>query len=133
MEKGSWSFDNDYARNVANLGVDNSLSSHTDNFRNEFLILSERDTFGIMGDFGTPQKRFSIIFSKANTKFCINLVYNGDNSYLFVNRNKIFKFKFSNRNIIRNKNFTNQFCLESLVNKFSYVEAEEVSLKKKSV
>ena len=57
MEKGSWSFDNDYARNVMNFGVDSSLSSHTDNLRNEFLILSERDTFGIHGGFGAPQKK----------------------------------------------------------------------------
>ena len=61
------------------------------------------------------------------------MLYNGDNSYLFVNRNEIFKFKFSNRNVNSNKNVTNQFYLESIVNKFSYVKAEEVSLKKKCV
>ena len=29
--EGSWSFDNDYARNVVIFGVDNSASSHMDN------------------------------------------------------------------------------------------------------
>ena len=33
---GSWSFDNDLARNVIILGVDNTLSSHTDNDNNFF-------------------------------------------------------------------------------------------------
>ena len=35
----SWSFGNDFARNAANFGVDNSLSSHNDNCKNKFLEL----------------------------------------------------------------------------------------------
>ena len=31
------------------------------------------------------RKKFSINFSKANTKLCLSLHYNADNSYLFVN------------------------------------------------
>ena len=33
----SWSFDNDFARNVISFGVDNSSSSHSDNSKNNFL------------------------------------------------------------------------------------------------
>ena len=33
---GSWSFDNDTARNVINFGVDNSSSSHADYHKNNF-------------------------------------------------------------------------------------------------
>ena len=33
---GSWSFDNDTAKNVILFGVDNSLSSHADNHKNNF-------------------------------------------------------------------------------------------------
>ena len=65
----SWSFDNDFARNI----------------KNNFLILSEGPTFGINGSFGSPEKHFDINFSKVSTKFCLNLHYNHDNSYLFVN------------------------------------------------
>ena len=36
--KGEWSFGNDYARNVIIFGVDNSLSSHADNLKNNLLI-----------------------------------------------------------------------------------------------
>ena len=35
------------------------------------------------------KKKFDINFSKANTKVCLSLQYNADNSYLFVNGKKI--------------------------------------------
>ena len=80
---GSWSFGNDFARNVVIFGVDNSSSSH-DNRNNNFLILGESPTYGINGSFGSLEKTFSINFSKANIKFCLSLHYNPDSSYLFV-------------------------------------------------
>ena len=122
--KVEWYFDNDYARNVIIFGVDNSSSSHADNLRNDFLILGEGDTFGINGSFGAPEKKFRINFSKANTKFCLSLHYNGDNSYLFVNGKEIFKFKAD----IKNVNFPTQFCLGSIFNRFRAIESREVPL-----
>ena len=56
-------------------------------------MLGEGHTFNINGCFGAPEKKCSINFSKANTKFYLSLYYNADNSYLFVNRKKIIKFK----------------------------------------
>ena len=35
-EAGSWSFGNEFARNVGIFGVDNSSSSHTGNLKNDF-------------------------------------------------------------------------------------------------
>ena len=70
---GSWSFNNDAARNVIIFGVVNSSSCHADNRKSNFLILGEGPTFGINGSFGPPEKKFSINFSKANTKFCLSL------------------------------------------------------------
>ena len=55
----------------------------------------------------------------------MSLHYNGDNSYLFVNRNELCRFKANNGNV----NFLSQFCLGSISNKFSNTEAEELSLK----
>ena len=98
---GSWSFNNDTARNVIIFGADNSSSSHADNF-------------GINGSFGAPEKKFSNNFAKANTKFCLSLHYNADNSYLIVNGKGIFKFKADNENV----NFITQFCLGSISNGF---------------
>ena len=43
-------------------------SSHADNSKNDFLVLEKGPTFGINGSFGSPEKKFSINFSKANTK-----------------------------------------------------------------
>ena len=105
-------------------GVDNSSSSHSENPKNNFLILGEGPTFGINGSFGSPEKKFRINFTKANTKFCLSLYYNGDNSNLFVNGKEIYKFKADNKNI----NFPTQFCLGSISNGFSNTEFTEVYL-----
>ena len=52
-------------------------------------------------------KTIDVNFSKAKTKFCLSLHCHADNSYLFVNRKEIFKFKADNGNI----NFLSRFCL----------------------
>ena len=67
---GSWSFDNDTARNVITFGVDNSSSSDVDNRKNNVLVLGEGPTFRINKSFGLAHKNFIISFSKTNTKFC---------------------------------------------------------------
>ena len=59
---------------------------------NNFLVLDEDPTYGINESFGSPEKRFSINFSKANAKCCLSFHYNEDNN-LFVDEKKIFKFK----------------------------------------
>ena len=43
--KGSQTFNDNFARNVIIFGVDNSSSSHTNNLKNDFLILGERKYF----------------------------------------------------------------------------------------
>ena len=92
--------------------VDNSLSSYTDNRKNNFIVLGEGDTFDIGGSFGASERKFSINFRKAKTKLYLSLHYNGDNSNLFVNKNV---------------NFSNQFYQGSISLR---VEAEKVSLKR---
>ena len=82
---GSWSFDNDFAGDVIISGADNSSSSHSDNRKNDCLILGQGPTYGINGSFRLPDKKFNISFTKTNTTFCLSLHYNADNSYLFVN------------------------------------------------
>ena len=46
---------------------------------------------GIVGNdsVATVEKKFCINFSKANTKFCLSLHYNGNESYLYVNKTEI--------------------------------------------
>ena len=82
---GSWSFDNDTAWNVIIFEVDNSY--HLILIQAKILILGEGPAFGINESFSSPEKKFSINFSKAKTKFCLSLNHNANNSYLFVNGN----------------------------------------------
>ena len=69
------------------------------------------------------KKKFSI--SKANTKFCLSLHYNGNNSYLFINGKEIYKFKTSNKNV----NLPTRFFLRSISNKLGAIDFKEVWLK----
>ena len=46
------------------------------------------------------------MFTKANTKFCLSLHYNGANRYLFVNGKEIHKFAANDPEV-----FPNNLCL----------------------
>ena len=120
-----WDFDNDFSRNVVIFGDDNRSSSHTDNRNNNILVLGKGPTYGINWSFGSPEKKFSINFSKANTKFCLGLHYNTDYNYLLVNGKEISNFKVDNENV----NFITQFCFGSISNGFTTIEYREVYLK----
>ena len=121
---GSWSFDNYTAKNVVIFGVGKSPSSHADNRKNNFLVLSEGPNFGINGSFGLAEGKFSINFLKANPKFCLIFYYNADNNRLFVNGKEIFNFKADSKDV----NFPVQFCLGIICNRFSATESRQVFL-----
>ena len=123
--EGLWSFENDLATVTVIFAVDNSSSSHSDNDKNNFLILGGSPTYGINCSFGLPEKKgFSINFTKANTKFCLSLHYNADNSCLFVNGKEMLKFKADDKSV----NVPAQFCLGNISNGFSAAESRDVSL-----
>ena len=50
----------------------------------------------------TAEKKYSVSFTKSNTKFSLSLYYNGADSYLFVNVTEIIKFKAKDSEIIAN-------------------------------
>ena len=62
----SWSFDNDFTRNVLSFGVDNSSSSHSD--KNNLLILGEGPTLmeALLED---QKKSLVLILLKRTQKF----------------------------------------------------------------
>ena len=70
-----------------------SSSSHVDNRKANILVLGKRQTYNINGGFTVAEKKFSINFSEAKTKFCFNAPYNGDNSYLFVTGQELYSLK----------------------------------------
>ena len=58
---------------------------------------------------------FSINFTKANTKLCLSIHYNVDNSYLFINVKEIFKFKAENKILTFQLNFASEEYLMDLM------------------
>ena len=53
------------------------------------LILGDSPTYGINGSFGSPEKKFNINLTEANTKFCLSLHYNADNICLLMERKSL--------------------------------------------
>ena len=71
-------------RNVIIFGVDMSSSSKIDNQKKDILILGKGPKQGLEHTL-SAEKMYSVNFTENNKKFCLNLHYNGANSYLFVN------------------------------------------------
>ena len=112
---GSWSFENYFARNVVIFGVDNSSSFNGDNRKNIFSVLGEGPTYGINGSFGSPEKNFSINLRKANTKFCLGLHYNADNSYFLLMEKKSLNLQLTMKMLTFQLNFASDVFLMDLV------------------
>ena len=84
---------------------------HTENCKNDFLMLGEGPT-DINYSLGFAEQRFSTNFTKAKQQFCLSSHYNSDNDCLFVSGIEIYNFKSNNRRV----NFPNQFFLGSISN-----------------
>ena len=78
-------------------------------------VLGEGATYGNNGSFGSPEKKFSANFTKANTKFCLISHYNADNSYLFVNGKKSLNLKPDMKMLTFQLNFVSGACLMDLM------------------
>ena len=76
-----------------------STSTHIDNKKKEKLVLGRGPTQRLESTL-TAEKIYSINFTVTNNKFCLSLHYNGGNSYLFVNRTEIIKFKAKDLEIV---------------------------------
>ena len=70
-----------------------SSSVHANNKTKDILILGGGLTQGLDNTTLTSEKKYSINFTKNNTKFCLSLHYNRADSYLFVNGTEIHKLK----------------------------------------
>ena len=82
-------------------GADTSTSIHIDNKKKDKLVLGRGPTQGLESTL-TAEKMYSINFTVTKKKLCLSLHYNGANSYLFVNRTEIYKFKTKDSNILAN-------------------------------
>ena len=77
------------------------MSSFTkiDNRKKDILILDKGPTQGLEHP-PSAEKMYSINFTKNKKKYCVSLLYNGANSYLFVNGVAIYKFKAKDSKIV---------------------------------
>ena len=76
----------DSGGNVIISGVDNSSSSHSNNWKNNVLVLAEVPTDDVNDSIGTAEQKFGLNLIKRKTKFCLSLHYNDDNSYLLTRK-----------------------------------------------
>ena len=53
-------------------------------------MVGEGNTFGINRTFGAQEKKFDINTTNGKARAYLNLHYNGDNSYLFINARKVY-------------------------------------------
>ena len=89
-------------------------SPHIENKKKDILILGKDPIQGLGEHSLTVEKMSSINFTKENTKFYLSLHYNGANSYLFVNRKEIIKFKAKDSEIV-----PTPLCLGNITKEFS--------------
>ena len=74
------------ARNVLIFGADMSFSTHANNRANNIYVVGELFIQGINDTTIYAEKKFYRNFADPVKKFMLSLHYNGDDSYLFVNR-----------------------------------------------
>ena len=65
------------------------------------------------------RKKYSINFTKSNTKFCLSLHYNRENSYLFVNGTEIHRFKSKSFDMDKGEPISRKISLGNISTGFS--------------
>ena len=110
------------ARNVIVFGADMSGSVHASNKTQNILVLGKAFIQKINNTTIHAEKMYSPNFSVENKIFVLSLHYNGDNSYLFLNGQKVTQFKAEKSEIKANRMF-----LGSLVGSNAYNEISELS------
>ena len=91
--------------------------------KKDILILGKGPTQGLEHTL-SAEKMYSINFSVARNKFCLSLLYNGANSYLFVNGTEIIKFKAKYSEIV-----ATPLCLGNISKNLSADNMDKTGLK----
>ena len=110
-------------KKVIIFGADMSFSTHATSKANSIYVLGDWLEQGINDTTIYAEKVFSFNFTEVEKKFVLSLLYNGDNSYLFVNGKQELKFKAKNDQIINEK-----FCLGNLSTDWTNDEARHTRL-----
>ena len=64
-----------------------------DDKKRDILILGKDPTQGVDDTTLTAEAQYSVNFSRSNRKNCLSMHYNGNNSFLYVNAIKVYRFK----------------------------------------
>ena len=100
-----------------------SSSIHANNRANNILVLGKDFLQGVNSTTIYAEKLYSTNFTVTNKNFSLSLDYNGDNSYLFVNRKQIAKFKAADSEIV-----PYPLCLGNISKDFSSINATNTGL-----
>ena len=93
-----------------------SSSVHANNKVSNILVLGRDLIQGISDTTIYAEKTYLINFTKSRVRFCLSLLYNGDNSYVFVNGTEICKFKAKK---YETKDCQTEICLGNISRDFS--------------
>ena len=114
------------ARNVLIFAADMSFSVHATNRANHIYLMGTGLTQGINDTTIYVEKNFYRNFTDFGKKFMISvksLLYNGDESYLFVNCSQELKFKAKTDQLVKEK-----LCIGNLSDQWTTSESEKTGL-----
>ena len=110
-------------RNVLIFGVHENSVVHSNNKANNIFIMGDGFVQGINDTTLYAEKTYYKKFSAVDEKFVLSLHYNGDNSYLLVNRKQELKFKAKDEQIVKEK-----LCLGNISDDWTASNAEKTGL-----
>ena len=79
--------------------ADMSLFVHINNKKKDILNFVEWPTQGLDDTTLTEEEKYPINFRQSGKRFVLSLLYNGSNSFLFVNATKVYQFRVRNSEI----------------------------------
>ena len=110
-------------RNVLIFGVLENSVIHSNNKANNIFIMGDGFVQGINDTTLYAEKIYSQNFAAVNKKFVLNLHYNGDDSYLFVNGKQELKFKAKDDQIVKEI-----LCLGNISDDWTAANAQKTGL-----
>ena len=105
-------------RNVLIFGVEESSLIHANNKANNIYVMGDLFVQGIKNTTLYAEKIYYQNFTQPSKKFILNLHYNGDDSYLFINGKQELKFKTKASHLVKEK-----LCIGNLSDKWSTNES----------
>ena len=121
-KKGNFN-DTALARHVIIFGVDMSFSKRANNKANNIYLMGKDYVQKINDTTIYAEKMYNRKFTDPGKNFVLNLHYNGNDSYLFVNGRQELKFKTKTDQLVKEK-----ICIGNLSDQWTTSESEKTGL-----